>query len=202
MAVSAPASRASRTIKLTAQAFFAMPVFDFTTSSAPSVQQPAFRIYWAITIPLTFCVLCAYLAYSVWAHRKFHQVSRSAQKSSAIQRSTQQDSGPARRPIRTTLDAVAMSIDANNSSESGSRERTKVPPNRRGLGSGRPDEEIAPTGISSAHLAEARGLRRKKSQLRYSKRRSPGVFLISRHHAEIGTCDCGHFHLCKQLYSC
>lgn len=63
-----------------------MPVFDFTTPSGPEVREPGFRIYWTVTVPLTVCVLCAYLAYSIWAQRKHREEDKIAREEPSHQK--------------------------------------------------------------------------------------------------------------------
>lgn len=58
-----------------------MPIFDFTVNSGPRVHGHGFGIYWAVTIPLTICTVCAYAAYQLWVQRKNREEDRNARSS-------------------------------------------------------------------------------------------------------------------------
>jgi hypothetical protein len=61
-----------------------MPVFDFTNASGPQIRGPGHRIYWIVTAPLTFCVLCGYLGYFKWAQRKNRKEDKNARDGKSL----------------------------------------------------------------------------------------------------------------------
>jgi len=48
---------------------FSMPLFDWSGNSN-AIVGPNFRLYWAVTLPLTFTTLLVYAIWSVWYHRQ------------------------------------------------------------------------------------------------------------------------------------
>lgn len=47
------------------QTFFAMPIFDFGVDSRLPAVRGTFWLYWAITVPITFCVAGGYIAFQI-----------------------------------------------------------------------------------------------------------------------------------------
>ena len=62
------------------QTFFAMPLFDFSTSSKTPSVRPSFWIYWVLTIPLTAIVLTIYLSYLVRSQRRDREEDQMARE--------------------------------------------------------------------------------------------------------------------------
>ena len=62
------------------QTFFAMPLFDFYTSSKTPSVRPSFWIYRVLTIPLTAIVLTIYLSYLVRSRRRDREEDQMARE--------------------------------------------------------------------------------------------------------------------------
>ena len=71
------------------QTFFAMPLFDFSTSSRVPSVRPSFWIYWVLTIPLTAIVLTIYLSYLARSQRRDREEDKMAREAIVQKRDLQ-----------------------------------------------------------------------------------------------------------------
>jgi len=71
------------------QTFFAMPLFDFSTSSKTPSVRPSFWIYWVLTIPLTAIVLIIYLSYLARSQRRDREEDKMAREAIVQKRDPQ-----------------------------------------------------------------------------------------------------------------